>query len=210
MAIAAPNEVSFPTPDGGIVFADVYGTGEHAVVLAHGQRFSKASWKDQASTLASAGFRVIAIDFRGYGKSHGGPNAPQGFEEMYMDVLAAVRYARETGAKTVAVIGASMGGGAAANAVVNGKPREIDRLVLLAGVPIEDPERITGTKLFATSEGDSLAPRIREQYEKAPDPKELLILNGSAHAQNLFSTDQGPRLMNEILRFLSASGAAPQ
>jgi pimeloyl-ACP methyl ester carboxylesterase len=208
MAIAAPNEVSFATPDGGVVFADIYGTGEHAVVLAHGQRFDKASWKNQATELASAGFRVIAIDFRGYGKSHGGPNARPGFEDMYMDVLAAVHYGRESGAKTVAVVGASMGGGAAANAVVNGKPGEIDRLVLLAGVPIEHPDRIAGPKLFATSAGDSLAPRIREQYETAPEPKELLILNGSAHAQNLFSTDQGPRLMHEILRFLSASGAA--
>jgi len=38
----------------------------------------------------------------------------------------------------------------------------------------------------------------------APDPKELLILEGSAHAQFIFQTDQGERLMNEILKFLSA------
>jgi len=30
-----------------------------------------------------------------------------------------------------------------------------------------------------------------------------LILNGSAHAQHIFETDQGARLMAEILRFLS-------
>jgi len=34
-------------------------------------------------------------------------------------------------------------------------------------------------------------------------PKELVILDGSAHAQFLFATDQGARLMREILRFLS-------
>jgi hypothetical protein len=34
-------------------------------------------------------------------------------------------------------------------------------------------------------------------------PKELIILDGSAHAQFLFATDQGARLMREILRFLS-------
>jgi hypothetical protein len=29
-----------------------------------------------------------------------------------------------------------------------------------------------------------------------------VILEGSAHAQAIFATDQGPRLMREILRFL--------
>ena len=45
---------------------------------------------------------------------------------------------------------------------------------------------------------------IREQYERAVGPKELVVLDGSAHAQFIFETDQGERLMREILRFLSA------
>jgi hypothetical protein len=44
---------------------------------------------------------------------------------------------------------------------------------------------------------------IREQYERAPAPKELIVLEGSAHAQFIFETDHGERLMREILRFLS-------
>jgi pimeloyl-ACP methyl ester carboxylesterase len=207
MAPAEPNEVSFQTVDGGTVFADVYGTGDRAVILAHGVRFNKESWKDQATQLASSGFRVIAIDFRGYGKSRGGPNARPGFEDMYMDVLGAVRYARETGAKTVAVVGGSMGGFASANAAVHSKPGEIDRLVMLAHPPIQHPERIAVPTLFVTSEGDSLAPQVRDQYQKAPEPKELLLLPGSAHAQNIFATDQSAVLMQNILRFVSARGA---
>src|SRR5215472_11881439 len=139
-------DVSFPTPDGGTVFALVYGSGDRAVVLAHGVRFNKESWKEQAAELASAGFRVLAIDFRGYGKSVGGPNARPGFDDMHNDVLAAVRYARETGSKTVAVVGGSMGGFASANAAVNGETGEIDRLVLLANPPIDRPEGIAGSK----------------------------------------------------------------
>jgi hypothetical protein len=46
-------------------------------------------------------------------------------------------------------------------------------------------------------------PRIREQYERTPGPKELVILDGSAHAQLIFETEQGERLMREMLRFLS-------
>ncbi len=200
---ASPKEISFPTQDGGIIYADLYGAGERGVVLAPGMRFDKASWKDQATRIAQAGFQVLAIDFRGKGKSRGGPNSTQ--DDVYLDVLGGVRYLREQGAHSVAVIGASMGGGAAANAVVKGQPGEIDRLILLAPVPIGQPERITGPKLFAAAQGDPITARVREQYEKAPEPKELLILDGSAHAQFLFSTGQGERLMREILRFLAAS-----
>jgi pimeloyl-ACP methyl ester carboxylesterase len=207
---AAPDQVSFPTADSGIVYADVYGTGDRGVVLAHGARFDKASWKPQAGELAQAGYRVVAIDFRSYGKSHGGTQARNTHDEMYLDVLAAVAYLRSHGASTVGVVGGSMGGGAAANAVVKGQPGQIDRLVLIAHAPVEAPERITGPKLFLVSEGDPIAPRVREQYDQAPEPKKLVVLSGSAHAQFLFTTDQGSRLMSDILQFLSTETGAVQ
>ena len=202
-----PEEVSFPVEDGGQVFADVYGDGDRCVVLAHGARFDKASWKEQANQLAGAGFRVVAIDFRGYGKSRGGSASETPQDEMHLDVLAALRYLRQQGAASVSVIGGSMGGRAAANAVVNGSPGAIDRLILLAHAPIEHPGLISGPKLFATAEGDPVTRHVLDQYDKAPEPKELLILEGSAHAQFLFTTEQNERLMKEILRFLSASPA---
>jgi len=202
---AAPREVSFPTADGGVIWADLYGTGDRGVVLAHGARFDKASWGKQAEVLARAGFRVLAIDFRGYGQSRGGDKSAPGSGEKYEDILAAARYLRENGAKTVGLIGASMGGGAAATASILARPGEIDRLILLAPVPVAEPERLTCPKLFVVSRGDGLATKVREQFEKAPEPKELMILEGSAHAQFLFQTDQGERLMKKILEFLSES-----
>ncbi len=76
---AAQTAVSFPTDDGGLVYADVYGEGDRAVVLAHGGQFNKESWKKQAETLVAAKFRVLALDFRGYGKSKGpGRRRPDG------------------------------------------------------------------------------------------------------------------------------------
>ena len=68
---AAQEHVSFPTQDGGVVYADLYGKGDRGVVLAHGGRFNKESWKKQAPELVTAGFRALAIDFRGYGQSRG-------------------------------------------------------------------------------------------------------------------------------------------
>ena len=170
---------------------------------------TKESWEKQARVLVKAGFRVLAIDFRGRGQSRGGAGTNPNDDGVRFDVLAAVRYLRQNGAKTVSVVGASFGGWAAADAAVEAKPGEIDRLVLLAHSPINKPEQIKGRKLFILARDDSndaglRLPRIRDQYERAMEPKELVILDGSAHAQFIFATDQGERLMAEILRFLSA------
>lgn len=196
---AAQNHVTFPTSDGGLVHADLYGDGERGVVLAHGAQFDKASWAKQAAALAKAGFRALAIDFRGYGESRGGAPA-----DRYLDVLAAAGYLRQAGCKTVSVVGGSMGGAAAAEASAQSPPGTIDRLVLLAPAGIRDPARLHGRKLFLSSRGDQRAAQLREEFDAAPEPKQLVWLEGSAHAQHLFATPQGERLLREILQFLSA------
>jgi len=207
---AAQERVSFPTQDGGLVHGDLYGRGDRGVLLAHGGRFNKESWEKQARALAAAGFRALAIDFRGYGQSRGpGQSDPLG-APLHLDVLAAVRYLRTTGARTVSVVGGSMGGGAAGDASVESQPGEIDRLVLLAATASRPAEKLKGRKLFIVCRDDigwgniPRLPGIRAHYEKAPEPKELIILDGSAHAQFVFGTGQAERLTREIVRFLSA------
>ena len=206
---AARTAVSFPTEDGGVVYADVYGESDRGVVLAHGGQFNKESWEKQARTLEAAGFRVLALDFRGYGKSDGPGDSDPMDAPLHLDVLAAVRYLRKTGAKTVSVVGASMGGWAAGDASIASQPGEIDRLVFLGSAPSGSANKLKSSSLFIVARNDASGdgprlPGIREQYQKAPEPKELIILDGSAHAQFLFQTDQGDRVMREILRFLSA------
>ena len=64
--------------------------------------------------------------------------------------------------------------------------------VLLAHGAYGPPEKLKGRKLFIVSRGDlgsgdkPRLPKIRAQYEQAPGPKELVILDGSAHAQFIF------------------------
>ena len=75
--------------------------------------------------------------------------------------------------------------------------------------PIGPAEKLKCPTLFIVARDDASAdgprlPGIRAKYEKAPEPKELIILDGSAHAQFLFQTDQAERVMREILRFLNA------
>jgi pimeloyl-ACP methyl ester carboxylesterase len=206
--VAAQQAIIFPTQDGGRICADLYGKSDRAVVLAHGGRFNKESWRDQAHTLVSGGFRVLAIDFRGVGCSSGPGLADFDGAPFENDVLAAVRYLKTHGAKRVSVVGGSFGGGAAGDASIKSAPGEIDRIVFLGAAPNLPAEKLKSRSLFIVARDDSNGagprlPGIRAQYEKAPQPKELIVLDGSAHAQFLFQTDQSDRVMREILRFLS-------
>ena len=208
-AVEAQKTISFPTDDGGEVYADVYGDGDRGIVLAHGARFNKESWEKQARTLAQSGFQVLALDFRGYGRSRGPGQADPLSAPLRLDVLAAVRYLRKTGASSVSVVGASMGGGAAGDASIASKPGEKARLVFLSAAPNDPAEQLKSATLFIVARDDASAdgprlPRIRAQYERAPEPKKLIILDGSVHAQFLFQTQQSERVMDEMLRFLSS------
>ena len=208
-AVNEPQIVVFRTEDGGTISGIVYGKSPHAVVLVHGGQYRKESWDAQARSLVAAGLMALAIDLRGFGSSTGPGQADPFTAPLYLDVLAAVRYMRANGAQVVSVIGASMGGWAAADAVASAKAGEISRLVLLgAGAGNQPPERIVGPKLLITSRedrsGDGLRlPGIEKAFEKMPKPKRLLIVNGSAHAQAMFSTSVGGQVTREMIRFLS-------
>jgi pimeloyl-ACP methyl ester carboxylesterase len=205
---AKPEHVSLVTEDGGLIYADLYGNSGKAVVLAHGGQFTKESWQPQAQSLTKAGFRVLAFDFRGFGKSHGPGDSDMYTAPMHLDVLAAVRYLRNHGAKTVSVMGGSFGGTAAADAAI-ASPGEINRLILLAAEGSGPAERIKVPLLIIVARDDTNGsgprlPHIRAWFDQAPQPKELIVLDGSAHAQFLFQTDQSDRVMKEVLRFLGS------
>jgi dienelactone hydrolase len=204
----AQERISFSTRDGARIHADLYGTGAQGVVLAHGGRFNKESWREQVPHLVAAGFRVLAIDFRGYGQSEAPAKGSPADETRYLDVLGAVDYLRQAGATTVSVVGASMGGDYAAEAA-EASPDGIDSLVLIAAGAYTPLIESKARKLFIMSRDDVIGdheprlPRIHRQYENASEPKAFVVLEGSAHAQHIFGTSQGDRLMREILRFLS-------
>ena len=77
------------------------------VILMHGWPLSADSWDDQAVGLANAGFRVIAYDRRGFGRSEQSWN---GYDyDTLSDDLASV--IKETGAMDATIVGFSTGGG---------------------------------------------------------------------------------------------------
>lgn len=204
----AQKAISFPTEDGAVIAANLYGGGDRAVLLVHGGQFTKESWAPQVPAFIAAGYEVLAIDLRGFGQSkHPGEPYPTD-AQLALDVLAGVRYLHAHGAKTVSIVGGSMGGTAAGDASIASRPGEIDRIVMLGAAPDGSAEKLKSPALFIVARDDAnedglRLPGIRAQYEKALQPKKLVVLEGSAHAQFLFQTNHGDRVMREILNWLS-------
>ena len=192
-----------------MVWHQTIGKGPIKVVVIHGWFWDHRVFEPIYDCIDGERFTYALIDIRGYGKSRGPGQSDPLSAPLYLDVLAAVRHLRKMGAKSVSVVGGSMGGGAAGDASIASQPGEIDRLVLLGASPNGPAEKLNSSTLFIVARHDAnedgpRLPRIREQYEKAPQPKALIILDGSAHAQFLFQTDQAERVMREILQFISA------
>ncbi len=195
-----PERVTFATADSGRIEADFYTGGERGVVLAHGAIFNKESWAPLAERLAQEDLAVLAINFRGYGKSRAGTK-PGALEE---DVLAAVAYLHQKGYASVSVLGASMGGGACARAAIHATPGVVDKLILLSPVAVSAPEKMNAGRIFyIASKNEGMALSIKKQFEAAPQPKEIFWINGSAHAQHIFKTDQTEKLTKLIIRLLN-------
>ncbi|UCE86351.1 MAG: alpha/beta fold hydrolase [Deltaproteobacteria bacterium] len=191
-----------------VVTADLPGAGEGDVQVhlengvlsidAQPSVAAEESWNPLAEKLASRGLTVLAIDFRGYGRSTPGRHPAA----LHEDVLGAIRYLQGRGVQRISLLGASMGGAAVSAAAAQVKEDEIDRVILLAPSPLAVAEGMRGYKALIVSRGEPLAPRLEERFQLIPDPKRLIILPGSAHAQHVFATEYGPLLMTGIVDFL--------
>jgi len=214
-SMSAQQHVSIPVVDkssGKIaqIQADLYGSGNRAVLLAHGGRFNKDSWRKQAPILARAGFLVLAINYRGDAfNPDGSPSALGTDDDNAIDVQAAVAYLQSIGAKSISAIGGSLGGDAVGDAEARSQAAIFDKMIFLGSEGGDAPEKLRGRKLFIVAREDSNGagprlPGISKHYQQAPEPKQLIVMDGSAHAQHLFDTAEGPQLIREILKFLRA------
>lgn len=206
--------VTFPLGDhSATVQGDLYGSGtgteKRGLILAHGGRFDAQSWKPQAEEFERVGFLVLAVRFRGDTvHADGSPSAEGSDAENADDVVAAVAYLHGVGVKTVYAVGASLGGDAVGDADAMSAAGTFERVVFLGSEGGDEPEKLSGRKLFIVAREDRSGeglrlPGIEANYGRAPEPKKLVVVEGSAHAQYLFGTDEGPRVMKEILEFFA-------
>jgi non-heme chloroperoxidase len=117
------------TTDGTQIYYKDWGTGQ-PVVFSHGWPLSADAWEDQMVFLADRGYRCIAHDRRGHGRS----SQPWNGNEMntYADDLAALVHALDL--KKVVHIGHSTGGGEVARYIGRHGTKRVAKAVLIGAV----------------------------------------------------------------------------
>ena len=109
---------------------DSGGTGR-PVILIHGWPLSAASWKAQVPVLRDAGYRVIAYDRRGFGRSDK-PADGYDYDTLAADLAGIID---DLALKDVSLVGFSMGGGEVARYIGNHGQDNLHSVVFAAAVP---------------------------------------------------------------------------
>lgn len=118
------------TKDGTSIFYKDWGSGP-PVVLSHGWPLHADSWEIQAHALASSGFRVIAHDRRGHGRSSDSWDGND--MDTYSDDLAALMETLDLRGVTMA--GFSTGGGEVARYIGRHGTARVAKAALVSAVP---------------------------------------------------------------------------
>src|SRR6195256_4896188 len=118
------------TQDGTEVFYKDWGMGQ-PVVFSHGWPLNADAWDEQLFFMASNGFRAVAHDRRGHGRS----SQPWNGNDMdhYADDLAEVIEALDL--RDVALVGHSTGGGEVTRYIGRHGTSRVSKAVLVGAIP---------------------------------------------------------------------------
>ncbi|MDO9428822.1 MAG: alpha/beta hydrolase [Methylobacterium sp.] len=147
-----------------LAYMDVPASGSpngRTALLLHGRNFPSSYWQSVIEALTAAGYRVVAPDQLGFGKSSK-PVGPFGFDTLAADTVALLD---SLGLPRVDVVAHSMGGMLAVR-LARTAPERINSLVLEAPIGLED-YRFTvppvPTERLLRIEGDVTADVYRQQ-----------------------------------------------
>ncbi len=179
-------------------------TGVFTIFYAHGNAGNNSDRLDVIKGYVENGFNVFIYDPRGYGKSGGKPSRANFVEDAFAayDFLINVH---GVDSNEVIILGQSLGGVPALRLAVNRKcravvlegafhsirqmARDIFGIIpiwILASSDYDNAREIVKLKvpvLFIHGTSDSVVPFHNSEmlYEIAPEPKELLKIEGSEH-----------------------------
>jgi pimeloyl-ACP methyl ester carboxylesterase len=104
------------------------------VVLLHGKNFTAATWEPTVRVLAKAGFRVVAPDQIGFGKSTKPAHYQYSFQQLAHNTRALLA---SLGVHRAVLVGHSTGGMLAVRQALM-FPQEVDQIVLVNPIGLED------------------------------------------------------------------------
>ena len=150
--------------DGTQIYYKDWGQGP-VVTFSHGWPLSSDAWDGQMLFLAQRGFRVVAHDRRGHGRSS---QASSGNDmDGYADDLAAVIEALDL--KDATLVGHSTGGGEVARYIGRHGTKRVKKAVLVAAVPpimLQTPANPEGLPMKVFDEIRAGLTGDRSQYYK--------------------------------------------
>lgn len=121
---------SITTKDGTEIFYKDWGKGQ-PITFSHGWPLNADAWDDQMLFLASHGFRCIAHDRRGHGRS--GQSWEGNNLDTYADDLAELMDALDL--KQTVMIGHSTGGGEVTRYIGRHGTKRVSKAVLVSAIP---------------------------------------------------------------------------
>ncbi len=155
---------SITTTDGTEIYYKDWGSGQ-PVVFSHGWPLSSDAFEDQMFALASQGFRCIAHDRRGHGRS----SQPWQGNDMdtYADDLAEL--VKKLDLRDAIHVGHSTGGGEVARYIGRHGTARVAKAVLIGAVPplmVKTPANPGGTPLAAFDQIRTAVLADRSQFWK--------------------------------------------
>jgi alpha-beta hydrolase superfamily lysophospholipase len=191
---ARPYEnIRLNTTDGVIIGASYYPSESNdGLILLHMTGKTRRSYDNVAKELMER-YKIISIDFRGYGDSDGESvdMTEKEFKNLVLDVEAAEKVLREQGVKTINIAGASLGANVALLYAVD---HPVDKLALLAPGSVLRGLDITrtsykGNMLVLVGRSDAYASISVDELQGNWQNAHIMMYETGAHGTDLLTYD---------------------